>query len=52
MRKINHPHIVKMKEIIREKDECNLVFEFIDMNLLQYYQNQTPSERDIKIIMY
>jgi protein kinase len=34
MRKINHPNIIKMKEIIRETDEVNLVFEYIESNLL------------------
>jgi hypothetical protein len=29
--------IVKMKEIIREKDEVNLVFEYLESNLLEYY---------------
>ena len=41
-----------MKEIIREADEVNLVFEYIESNLLQFYQNNTFSERDIKIIIY
>ena len=37
MRKINHPNIVKMKEIIREKDEANLIFEYLESNLLEFY---------------
>jgi hypothetical protein len=37
MRKINHPNIVKMKEIIREKDEVNLIFEYLESNLLEFY---------------
>jgi hypothetical protein len=37
MRKILHPNIVKMKEIIQEKDEVNLVFECLDSNLLEFY---------------
>jgi len=28
LRKIEHPHIIKMKEVIKDKDELNLVFEF------------------------
>ena len=41
-----------MKEIIREKDEVNLIFEFIESNLLEYYQKSLLSERDVKIIIY
>ena len=52
MRKINHQYIVKMKEIIREKDEVNLVFEYLESNLLEFYQNNTISERDVKIIIF
>ena len=28
LRKIVHPNIIKMKEIVKVKDELNLVFEF------------------------
>ena len=52
MRKISHQYIVKMKEIIREKDEVNLVFEYLESNLLEFYQNTVIQERDIKIIMF
>jgi len=52
MRKINHQHIVKMKEIIREKDEVNLIFEYLGSNLLDFYQKYMISERNIKIIIF
>eukprot|EP00877_Chromochloris_zofingiensis_P014338 jgi/Chrzof1/9158/Cz03g38050.t1 len=29
LRKLNHPHIVKLKEVIRENDELFFVFEFL-----------------------
>jgi hypothetical protein len=28
LRKIEHTHVIKMKEVIKEKDELFLVFEF------------------------
>lgn len=41
LRKLNHPNIVKLKEVIRENNELFFVFEFMDGNL---YQNM--KERD------
>ena len=35
LRKLNHPNVVKLKEVIRENDELHLVFEFMDKNLYQ-----------------
>ncbi|KAG1657422.1 hypothetical protein FOA52_011792 [Chlamydomonas sp. UWO 241] len=35
LRKLNHPCIVKLKEVIRENDELFFVFEFLDANMYQ-----------------
>ena len=35
LRKLNHPHVVKLKEVIRENDELYFVFEHMDNNLYQ-----------------
>lgn len=35
LKKLNHPNIVKLKEVIRENDELFFVFEFLDRNLYQ-----------------
>ena len=35
LRKMSHPNIVKLKEVIRENDILYFVFEFLDMNLYQ-----------------
>uniref|UniRef100_A0A7S4BU08 non-specific serine/threonine protein kinase n=1 Tax=Chrysotila carterae TaxID=13221 RepID=A0A7S4BU08_CHRCT len=35
LRKLSHPNIVKLKEVIRENDILYFVFEFLDMNLYQ-----------------
>ncbi len=33
LRKMKHPNIVKLKEVIREQDILYFVFEFLDQNL-------------------
>lgn len=35
LRKLNHPSIVKLKEVIRENDELFFVFEFMERNLYE-----------------
>jgi len=41
LRKMSHPCIVKLKEVIRENDELFLVFEYMDGNLYQMMKEQT-----------
>jgi serine/threonine protein kinase len=31
LRKLSHPNIVKLKEVIRENDELHFVFEFLEV---------------------
>mgnify|MGYP000983889267 CR=1 FL=1 len=38
LRKLNHPNIVKLKEVIKVNDELYFVFEYMDQNLYQLYQ--------------
>ena len=33
LKKLNHTNIIKLKEVIRVKDELNFVFDFLDKNL-------------------
>ena len=42
LKKLNHPNIVKLKEVIRENDELFFVFEFMEGNL--YEVSQTDSQ--------
>ena len=35
LKKLNHPSIVKLKEVIREKDELYFVFEYMEGNLYE-----------------
>ena len=48
LRKLRHPNIVKLKEIIRENDRLHMVFEHMDCNLYELTKNRRkhlPSER-------
>jgi serine/threonine protein kinase len=33
LRKLSHVNLIKLKEVIKNKDELNLVFEYVEMNL-------------------
>jgi protein kinase len=35
LKKLNHPNIVKLKEVIRENDELFFVFEYMECNLYE-----------------
>lgn len=50
LKKLNHPNIVKLKEVIRENDELFFVFEYLDKNLYEVMkgQNKQLSEAVIK----
>ena len=55
--KLNHPNIMKLKEVIRVNDELFCVFEFCDQNIYQYYlsfkeSGQQIPESQIKQILY
>lgn len=54
LRKLNHKNIVKLKEVIRVKDDLYFVFEFMKNNVYQKIQRRTEDlpEKDIKLIMY
>lgn len=54
LRKLIHPNIVKLKEVIRERDELHLVFEHMDSNLYEFTKGRTKRLPDSKVrnIMY
>lgn len=54
LKKLNHPNIVKLKEVIRENDELFFVFEFMDGNLYELMKNRDRHfpESHIRNIMY
>ncbi|KAJ9462275.1 hypothetical protein DIPPA_09810 [Diplonema papillatum] len=39
LKKLSHPNIVKLKEVVRENDELFLVFDFCENNLFQLMNN-------------
>jgi len=49
LRKLIHPNIVKLKEVIRENDELNLVFEHMDSNLYEFIKGRNKPLGDAKV---
>jgi len=49
LRKLIHPNIVKLKEVIRENDELHLVFEHMDSNLYEFTKNRTKPLQESKV---
>ncbi|KAL0481164.1 serine/threonine-protein kinase MAK [Acrasis kona] len=54
LKKLNHPNIIKLKEVIRENNELYFVFEYMDANLYQIMKDRDKpfSESKIRNIMY
>ncbi|URD89927.1 hypothetical protein MUK42_28211 [Musa troglodytarum] len=50
LRRMNHPNIVKLKEVIRENDMLYLVFEYMECNLYQIMKDKSKgfSESEIR----
>ena len=49
LKKLNHPNIVKLKEVIRETNELFFVFEYLDSNLYQMMQERDKLFPEAKI---
>eukprot|EP01135_Chromosphaera_perkinsii_P003390 Nk52_evm14s242 gene=Nk52_evmTU14s242 len=54
LKKLSHPNIVKLREVIRENDELFFVFEYMEANLYQFMKERSRvfSEGEIRNIMY
>jgi protein kinase len=54
LRKLNHPNIIKLKEVIRVNDELYFVFDFLDMNVYEMIKDRTKNlpEEKIKSVMF
>lgn len=54
LRKLNHPNIIKLKEIVRENNELFFIFEYMELNLYQIMRDrQRPfTEAEIKHLMH
>nr|CCC52380.1 putative protein kinase, fragment [Trypanosoma vivax Y486] len=60
LRKVQHPNIVKLKEVVRENNELFLVFEYMEMNLFSIQRMRAEqmsgvqslfNDREIRSIM-
>lgn len=49
LRKLNHPNIVKLKEVIRENDELFFVFEHMECNLYQLIKDRDKPFSEAKV---
>lgn len=49
LKKLGHPNIVKLKEVIRENDELYFVFEFLDGNLYELMKDRDKLIPEAKI---
>lgn len=55
LRKLNHPNIVKLREVIRENNELFFVFEFMDCNIydqIKACQGKPMPEAQVKSIVW
>lgn len=54
LKKLNHPNIVKLKEVIRENDELFFVFEYMEGNLYELMKKRDRHfpESKVRNIMY
>ncbi|KAF5726569.1 putative mak [Tripterygium wilfordii] len=53
LRKLNHPNIIKLKEVVRENNELFFIFEYMEYNLYQRMREQERpfSEEEIRNFM-
>ena len=49
LRKLSHPNIVKLKEVIRENDELFFVFEYLEGNLYEFSKKRDRHFPESKI---
>lgn len=49
LRKMNHPNIVKLKEVIRENDILYFVFEYMDCNLYQLIKDRAKLFSEVEV---
>lgn len=54
LRKLNHHNVVKLKEVIRQKDSLYMVFEFMEKNLYEKISKNVtaPTEQEIRLMAY
>jgi protein kinase len=45
LRKLQHPNLIRLQEVLRLNDELYLVFDFLEYNLFQVYNNAKEKGR-------
>lgn len=45
LRKLNHRNIIKLKEALQVADEFNMVFEYLEYNLLELYAKSKENNK-------
>ncbi|EYU28640.1 hypothetical protein MIMGU_mgv1a023530mg, partial [Erythranthe guttata] len=53
LRRLNHPNIIKLLEIVRQNNELFFIFEYMEHNLYQIMKDQQRSfsEEEIRVLM-
>ena len=50
---MNHPYIVKLRDVICVPDKLNLIFDYVETDLKTYVEKNRPlAENQVKTIMY
>jgi len=52
LKKLSHTNVIKLREVIRVKDELNFVFDFLDKNLYDVIKVRTSQLAENKIKEY
>ena len=57
LQSMNHPNIIKLKEVLLASEELHLVFEYLDTNLYEEYSKRKKegrpfSETEIKNLLF
>lgn len=54
LKKLSHPNIIKLKEVVRENDELFFVFEYMKENLYETMKDRTKffPEARVRSILY
>ncbi|CAD8097938.1 unnamed protein product [Paramecium primaurelia] len=57
LKKLNHPNIIKLRDVIKQNKTIAIVLDYSERNLLQYYKsvkekNRTLCEQQIQSIVY
>lgn len=52
LKRLNHPNIVNMKEVVSSENKLNLVFEYVDCDLKRYLEGIFLNEEQVKSVIY